>query len=78
MSYGYSVRLIETNAQADASLIGVRLGKECIRRGISVYETARRFGVSKQTVYNWFCGATAPHKKLVQDVEEALATLLRT
>jgi transcriptional regulator with XRE-family HTH domain len=60
MSYGYSIRLVKLNKEADRKLLGVRLGRQCIKLGIPVAEVARYLGVSRQTIYNWFMGATMP------------------
>lgn len=72
MSYGYSKRLIEQNTNADASKLGVRLGRVCIENDIPVLSVAIALGVSRQTVYNWFCGATAPRPKQVSDIENII------
>ena len=60
MGYGYSIRLIELNKGADRKSLGVRLGRQCIKLGISVSEVASELGVSRQTIYNWFVGVTTP------------------
>jgi len=60
MSLGYSIRLVKLNKEADRKLLGVRLGRQCIKLGIPVSEAAIYLGVSRQTIYNWFVGATAP------------------
>lgn len=75
MSYGYSVRLLEANREADAGLLGVRLGRVCIKNRIPVSDVARRLGVTRQTVYNWFCGVNGPHENMLEQVESLLAEL---
>ena len=60
MSYGYSARLIRANQDASKSLLGVRLGKMCIREEIPVVLIAQDLGVSRQTIYNWFSGTSSP------------------
>jgi DNA-binding phage protein len=60
MSYGYSARLIKANQDASKSLLGVRLGKMCIREEIPVVSIAQDLGVSRQTIYNWFSGTSSP------------------
>lgn len=60
MSVGYSLRIRNLNQNADMSSLGVELGRFCIDRDISVKEVADEFGVTRTTVYNWFCGATTP------------------
>lgn len=75
MSYGYSLRLTLLNSTADDNLLGVRLGRECITKGISVIRVARMFGVSRQTVYNWFSGVSSPNFARVPAVEEYITSL---
>ena len=72
MSYGYSARLIALNKEADSKLLGVKLGRICIKRNIPVSTIASKLGVSRQTIYNWFMGANNPQ---VQSVD-AVHTLL--
>jgi len=75
MSYGYSNRLIELNKKADDHLLGVQLGRVCIERDVPVSDVAVHLGVSRQTVYNWFCGANAPRDKS-QQIQEIIASLV--
>jgi len=63
MSQGYTIKVAEAIRNADGSLIGVQLGHICLKRGISVIEAARILGVTRQTVYQWFCGETLPHER---------------
>jgi hypothetical protein len=63
MSYGYSQRIANLNRQADASSLGVALGRACINTHSPVTDIANRLGVSRTTVYNWFTGASTPHPK---------------
>jgi transcriptional regulator with XRE-family HTH domain len=72
MSYGYSARLIALNKEADSKLLGVKLGRICIKRNIPVSLVASRLGVSRQTVYNWFTGANTPLNQSVGAVETLL------
>lgn len=74
MSYGYSARLIDLNKKADPKLLGVRLGKVCIKHGMSVAEVAELLSVSRQTVYNWFIGASNPQNVVVDAVERLLVS----
>lgn len=60
MSYGYSVKLVNLNKAANGRKLGVKLGRACIAADISVSAVARRLGVSKQTIYNWFTGVVEP------------------
>ena len=68
MSYGYSARLVELNKQADTRLLGVRLGRVCIKKDISVSQVAAKLRVSRQTVYNWFSGAHTPSASVNQQL----------
>jgi hypothetical protein len=72
MSYGYSARLIALNKEADSKLLGVKLGRVCIKRNIPVSLVASELGVSRQTVYNWFTGANTPLNQSVGAVQTLL------
>lgn len=61
MSYGYSTRLVTLNKAANARNLGVKLGRVCIRHDYSVSKIASTLGVSRQTIYNWFCGSHEPN-----------------
>jgi hypothetical protein len=63
MSIGYSQRLVEANKKASVKLLGVALGRLCIRQGIPVMLVAEELEVSRATIYNWFWGTTAPDNK---------------
>ncbi|NDG30751.1 transposase family protein [bacterium] len=56
MAIGYSQQLINDNKAADKQKLGVQLGRVCIKHNISVADVSAYFGVSRQTVYNWFRG----------------------
>lgn len=75
MSYGYSLRLRSLNEQANASNIGVRLGRMCIKHDVPVAFVAKRMGVTRATVYNWFCGVTTPQDHTASRIEAYLAEL---
>lgn len=72
MSFGYSLRVAEAIREADANLIGVRLGRYCLQHDIPVLEVASELGVTRQTVYSWFCGEREPSKA----AERAIRTYL--
>lgn len=72
MSHGYSARLIELNKKANSRLLGVRLGRVCIKRNIPVADVALALRVSRQTIYNWFIGERSPQNLVVDDVEKLL------
>ena len=67
MSYGYSARLIASNKKANQRLLGVKLGKVCIKHDIPVTVISEELGVSRQTIYNWFGGESVPHGTSVMD-----------
>ena len=75
MSYGYSLRLVQLNRDADSSSLGVRLGRLCIAHDISVAEVARRCNVSRVTVYNWFSGVTAPKTSKLPTIKKFIETI---
>lgn len=77
MSYGYSLKLIEANKGADIASLGVQLGRKCIAHKIPVSKVANDLGVTRQSVYNWFCGATTPQDELVGLIREYIANLPR-
>lgn len=77
MSYGYSLKLIEVNKGADTASLGVQLGRKCIAHGVPVSKVARDLGVTRQSVYNWFCGDTSPQGELVGLIREYIAKLPR-
>jgi hypothetical protein len=64
MSYGYSLGLIERNSRASEKKLGVQLGRVCINHNVPVSVVASRFGVTRQTVYNWFGGISSPAEAL--------------
>lgn len=74
MSYGYSNRLIELNKKADDTLLGVQLGRVCIERDVPVSDVAVHLGVTRQTIYNWFCGINAPRAEL-DKIKEIISSL---
>lgn len=75
MSQGYSLRLQDLNRKADGRKLGVRLGRACIEHNVPVSVVAKRMGVSRTTVYNWFCGVTAPQQSAITLIEAYIASL---
>jgi len=53
---GYSQQLVKANKKADQNLLGVQLGRHCIKKEIPVAYVAESFGVSRTAVYAWFKG----------------------
>ena len=72
---GYSLNLMLANKSADSKHIGVALGRQCIKAGVSVSSVAGKFNVSRQTVYNWFEGRVTPTKQLAELIEKYTTTL---
>jgi transcriptional regulator with XRE-family HTH domain len=69
---GYSYKLVEANLAADLELIGVQLGRWCIANDISVDKIAKKFKVSRMTIYSWFIGKSQPHSKNIQQIKKYL------
>jgi transcriptional regulator with XRE-family HTH domain len=78
MSVGYSLRIRGLNMKADKRKLGVRLGRVCIKQDVPVLVVAKRMGVTRATVYNWFCGASAPQANTISLVESYIAELENT
>jgi predicted regulator of amino acid metabolism with ACT domain len=72
MSYGYTTRLCSLNKQADGFMLGVKLGRVCIRKEVPVAKVASQLGVSRQTVYNWFAGVHEPKEELKNLIKQLL------
>lgn len=53
---GYSQQLVKANKKADQKLLGVQLGRHCIKNEIPVALVANAFKVSRTAVYAWFKG----------------------
>jgi transcriptional regulator with XRE-family HTH domain len=71
---GYSRRIVEVNAEANKDSLGVRLGRYCISRDISVSEMASYFEVSKMTIYKWFTGKSEPRKLHQEKITKILTS----
>jgi len=70
---GYSLSIVQKNKDADGKRIGVKLGRVCIKKNISVRKVAEVAGVSTVAVYGWFTGEFDPKpetlKKLMKYIE---------
>ena len=73
-SRGYTWRLVHANKKADGRHPGVKLGRFCIERDISVRDIADRFGVSRMTIYKWFTGEWFPRAPHVDEIVRYLRT----
>ena len=60
---GYSNKIANANRNADLSSAGVRLGRFCIAEDKRVSAIAKKFNVSKLTVYKWFDGSWIPNER---------------
>ena len=69
---GYSFRLVQANQAADSRKVGVRLGRYCITKDISVAEIAHKFDVSRMTIYSWFTGVSDPHPSKAEQIAAML------
>ena len=72
---GYSLNLMLVNKAADGKHIGVALGRICIKTGLPVSVVARKFKVSRQTVYNWFEGRVTPNNQVIEPIKQLITTL---
>lgn len=72
-SRGYTFRFVHANKKADGRLPGVKLGRYCIERDISVRSVAEHFGVSRMTIYKWFLGEWNPRNHHASRIAEILA-----
>lgn len=72
---GYSIKLQQVNKKASGRLVGVKLGRYCIQKGIAVTEVMKHFNVSKQTVYNWFTGEGIPKGENHEAIKKYLANV---
>lgn len=75
MAKGYSVLTIQEIEDANPNLLGVQLGKICVKRGIPVSDVAEFCGVSRVTVYAWFRGKTIVSGKHVATLQNLVAKL---
>lgn len=78
MSQGYTLRIRDLNAKADKRRLGVRLGRACIKYDVPVTVVAKRMGVTRATVYNWFCGTSVPQASATTLIESFIASLENT
>jgi hypothetical protein len=72
---GYSTLTVREIKEANASLLGVKLGLVCITRDIPVKDVAEFFGVSRVTVYGWFKGKTIVSGKHSEKMQKLITKL---
>jgi DNA-binding phage protein len=75
---GYTIRVAEAINNADGNLLGVQLGRLCIKHDIAVSQVARDLGVTRQTVYSWFSGKSEPQAYYVSSVRRMIQELTNT
>jgi|DEB19_MinimDraft_3_1074340.scaffolds.fasta_scaffold00283_18 DNA-binding transcriptional regulator YiaG len=75
---GYTIRVAEAINNADGNLVGVQLGRLCLKHDIPVVKIAGYLGVTRQTVYAWFVGKSEPKpyyfkavQKMIREIKEA-------
>jgi transcriptional regulator with XRE-family HTH domain len=56
-------------------MLGVKLGRACIKAGVSVVQVAADFKVSRTAVYAWFCGRSSPNWRLENAIEKYIKEL---
>ena len=61
--------------KANQRKLGVRLGRLCIQHDVPVTVVAQRMGVTRATIYNWFCGVSTPQANVVTLIETYIASL---
>ena len=75
MPTGYSLFTVEAIQNADDRLLGVKLGKICVKSNIPVTDVAEFFDVSRVTVYNWFKGTMIVSGKHVDRMTKLIEKL---
>jgi hypothetical protein len=78
MSHGYGLHTAKIIKEADGRLLGVKLGRLCVNNDISATDVAKKFHVTRQTIYNWFMGKTAiRNQNLIVAVQKYIEQLER-
>lgn len=75
MSKGYSTLTVREIQEANPTLLGVKLGRVCVKKDIPVSDVAEYFGVSRVTVYSWFRGQTVVSGKHADKMQKLIAKL---
>jgi hypothetical protein len=75
MSKGYSTLVVREIEDANPLLLGVQLGKICVKHSISVKDVAEFFAVSRVTVYGWFKGKVVMSGSHVEKAQKLIAKL---
>ena len=75
MPNGYSLTTVDAIQNANSTLLGVQLGRICLKNNISAKDVAEFFGVSRMTVYNWFKGKTVVSGKYAEKMGKLITKL---
>jgi transcriptional regulator with XRE-family HTH domain len=75
MPNGYSLTTVDAIQNANSALLGVQLGRICIKNNISAKDVAEFFGVSRMTVYNWFKGKVVVSGKYAEKMGKLIVKL---
>ena len=75
MSKGYSTLTVREIQEANPTLLGVKLGRICVKKDIPVIDIADYFGVSRVTVYSWFRGKAVVSGKHADKMHKLIAEL---
>ena len=75
MPNGYSLITVDAIQNANSTLLGVQLGRICLKNNISAKDVAEFFGVSRMTVYNWFKGKTVVSGKYAEKMGKLITKL---
>lgn len=70
---GYSYRVVKALQNGDGTQPIIQLGRLCVEKDIPVRELAQQFGISKQSVYQWFVGRFQPSSRYDAKIAELLA-----
>lgn len=75
MAKGYSTLTVREIEEANPKLLGVKLGRLCVKKDIPVSDVAEYFGVSRVTVYAWFRGQTVVSGKHADKMQKLVQQL---
>lgn len=75
MAKGYSTLTVQEIEEANPNLLGVKLGRICVKRDIPVVDVAEYFDVSRVTVYSWFRGKAVVSGKHADKMQKLIAKL---
>jgi DNA-binding XRE family transcriptional regulator len=79
MARPYSDKFVIGLENANPKRLGIQLAKLCVKANLPATHVADTFGVSRQTIHNWFRGSAIRHRHLanvenyIEILEESLA-----